>query len=183
VPVPLIIPVAAPVLVPFIIPVAAPVLVPGCVPVLAPLIIPVLGPVLAPCSAPVLVRLIMLVLVPCIVPILVPLIMLALVPSIMPILVPLIMLVLVPWPHTVEGPGDGLPRGPAATAVDAPRAITPAAKAPTIRGRLNAGIFCRRAPYVPISLFGVEERVSGLGPAREHERVQRVCRLSLVVGQ
>ena len=32
-------------------------------------------------------------------------------------------------------------------------------------------------------LFGVEERVSGIGPAREHERVQRVCRLSLVVGQ
>ena len=32
-------------------------------------------------------------------------------------------------------------------------------------------------------LFGVDERVSGIGPAREHESVQRVCRLSLVVGQ
>jgi hypothetical protein len=32
-------------------------------------------------------------------------------------------------------------------------------------------------------LFALEERVSGIGPAREHERVQRVCRLSLVVGQ
>jgi hypothetical protein len=32
-------------------------------------------------------------------------------------------------------------------------------------------------------LFGAEERVSGLGPAREHERVQRLCRLPQVVGQ
>ena len=32
-------------------------------------------------------------------------------------------------------------------------------------------------------LFALEERVSGIGPAREHERVQRVCRLSLIVGQ
>jgi hypothetical protein len=32
-------------------------------------------------------------------------------------------------------------------------------------------------------LFEAEERVSGLGPAREHERVQRLCRLSLAVGQ
>jgi len=139
------------VLVPPIMPVAAPVLVPGGVPILVPLIMSVLGPVLGPCSAPALVPLIMSVLVRCIMPILGPLIMLALVPSIMPILVPLIMLLLVPWPHTVEGPGDGLPRGPAATAVEAPRAITPAAKAPTIKGRLKADIFCRRALRVRVS--------------------------------
>jgi hypothetical protein len=32
-------------------------------------------------------------------------------------------------------------------------------------------------------MFGAGERVSGLGPAREHERVQRLCRLALAVGQ
>ena len=62
------------------------------------------------------------------------------------ILVPLIMLALASWPHIAEGSGDGLPRGPAATAVEAPRAITPAAKAPIIKGRLKVITFRRRAP-------------------------------------
>jgi hypothetical protein len=42
---------------------------------------------------------------------------------------------------------------------------------------------CARLVTGACGLFGVEERASGFGPAREHERVQRVCRLSLVVGQ
>ena len=32
-------------------------------------------------------------------------------------------------------------------------------------------------------LFGDEKRISVIDPACEHERVQRVCRLSLAVGQ
>jgi hypothetical protein len=147
-------------------PVAVPVLGAGGVPVLVLPIILVLVAVLVPGSAPIRVRLIMLVrcsvpvlvplimlVVPCIVPILVPLIMLAVVPSMMPILVPLIMLVLIPWPHAVEGPGEGLPRGLVASAVEAPMAIMPAAKAPASRGRLKAVTFCRRALTVPISLL------------------------------
>ncbi len=74
------------------------------------------------------------------------------------LLVPLIMLVPVPgtilalWPLVVEGAGDGLPRGPTATAVAAPRATTPAANAPTSKGRLMAVLFCPRAPIEPIFL-------------------------------
>jgi hypothetical protein len=94
----------------------------------------------------------MLVLAWGITPMLVPLIMLVLMWGIMPVLGALIMLALVRCPHTVEGPGDGLTRGPAATAVEAPRAITPAARAPTSKGRLSAVIFCPRAPTVSISL-------------------------------
>ena len=109
------------------------------------------------------VRPIMFLLVPLIMFLLVPLIMLApglLVPvrPIMFLLVPLIMLVAVPgivfalWPLDVEGAGDGLPRGPTATAVAAPRATTPAANAPTSKGRLMAVLFCPPAPIEPIFL-------------------------------
>jgi hypothetical protein len=121
-------------------------------PVLVPLIMVVPVPVMAVGGVPALVWLIILVHARGIMPIPVPLIMLPLVPSIMPILVPLIMLVLVCWPHTVEGPGDGLPRGVAATAVEAPRAITPAAKAPTSKGRFQVVNFCPSEPMEPISL-------------------------------
>ena len=113
---------------------------------LVPLIMLVAVPVLVAGGVPVLVPLIMLALVRRIVRILVPLIMLALARCIVAILVPLIMLALARWPHTAEGSGDGLPRGPAATAVEAPRAITPAAKAPIIKGRLKVITFRRRAP-------------------------------------
>ena len=77
---------------------------------------------------------------------------------IMFLLVPFIMLVAVPgivfalWPLVVEGAGDGLPRGPTATAVAAPRATTPAANAPTSRGRLMAVLFSPHAPVEPIFL-------------------------------
>lgn len=47
-----------------------------------------------------------------------------------PILVPLIMLALARWPHTAEGSGDGLPRGPAAAA-------RPSLGAPRVRHRRN----------------------------------------------
>jgi hypothetical protein len=137
-----------------IMPVAVPVLGAGGVLVLPIMVVCVAVPV--PGSTPILARLIMRAwclvpvaeplampaVVPCIVPILVPLIMVAVVPSIMPMLVPLIMLVLMPWPRAVEGPGEGLSRGLAASAVEAPMAIMPAAKAPTSRGRLPAVTFC-----------------------------------------
>jgi len=77
---------------------------------------------------------------------------------IMFLLVPLIMLVPVPgivlalWPLVVEGSGDGLPRGLTATAVAAPRATTPAANAPTSKGRLIAVPCCPHARIEPIFL-------------------------------
>jgi len=77
---------------------------------------------------------------------------------IMFLLVPFIMLVPVPgimfavWPLVVEGSGDGVPRGPTATAVAAPRATTPAANAPTSKGRLMAVTFCPHAPTEAIFL-------------------------------
>jgi len=77
---------------------------------------------------------------------------------IMFLLVPVIMLVPVPgiifavWPLVVEGSGDGLPRGPTATAVAAPRATTPAANAPTSKGRLMPVISCPHAPTAAIFL-------------------------------
>jgi len=135
---------------PLIIPVVVPVL--GAGGVLVPPIMPVVVPVLPIMPVVVPVLPIMLV-VSCIVTILAPFIMLAVVPGIMPILVPLIMLVLMPWPHAVEGPGEGVLRGLAASAVEAPMAIMPAAKAPTSRGRLEAVTFCRSALTVPISLL------------------------------
>jgi hypothetical protein len=129
-------------------------------PVLVPLImvvpVPVVGGVAVrvPLIMALPVRLIMRMLAWGIAPILVQVVIMgAVVPSIMPILVPLIMLVFVPSPHAVEGPEDGLPTGLAATALEAPKAITPAAKAPTSNGRLQAVTFCPSAPSVPISLL------------------------------
>jgi hypothetical protein len=139
----------APVLVPLIMVVPLPMMAAGGVAVLVPLIMVVPLPMMAAGGVAMLVWLIILLQARGILPELVGLIMLSLVPSIMPILVPLIMLVLVPWPHTVEGTADGPPSGVAATAVEAPRAITPAARAPTSKGRLT---FCPGVPLVPISL-------------------------------
>jgi len=173
----------APVLVPFIVLVLVPVLVAGAVAVLVPLIMPVPVPVLVaggvsvpvpvimPVLAPLLVRLVMVVCVRLImvvrafgiVPISVQMVIMgAVVPSMMPMLVPIIMLALVLWLHAVDGWETGLPTGLAATALEAPRAITPAAKAPASSGRLHAVNFCPSAPLVPISLLCLVVMVNSL---------------------
>jgi hypothetical protein len=140
----------APVLVPLIMLVPAPVLVAGIVPVFAR---PVIVPFIMLVHAPVLVAGIVPVPVPVTMPILVALIMARLMPGIMAIFVRLILLTLVPWPCFVQGRGDPLPAGLPAAAVEAPRAITPAATTPTFKGRTKAVNFCPSAPMVPISLL------------------------------
>lgn len=139
------------VLVPLIMPVPVPVPLIMVVPVP----VPVSGvAVLVPLIMAVPVRLIMRMLAWGIAPMRVQVVIMgAVVPSIMPILVPLIMLVFVPSTHAVDEPEDGLATGLAATALEAPKAITPAAKAPTSNGRLQAVTFCPSAPLVPISLL------------------------------
>jgi hypothetical protein len=157
--VPLIMPVPVPVPVPMPVPVSGvAVLVPliMVVPVPVPVPVPVVGglAVLVPLIMAVPVRLIMRMLAWGIAPMRVQVVIMgAVVPSIMPILVPLIMLVFVPSTHAVDEPEDGLATGLAATALEAPKAITPAAKAPTSNGRLQAVTFCPSAPLVPISLL------------------------------
>jgi hypothetical protein len=131
--------------------VAVPVLGAGGALVLALPIMVVCVPIPVPGSPPIRARLIMLAW--CFAPVAEPLVMPAVVPCIVPTLVPLIMLVLMPWPRAVEGAGEGLPKGLAASAVEAPMAIMPAARAPTSRGRLKAVTFCRGPLAVPISLL------------------------------
>lgn len=173
----------APVLVPFIMLVLVPVLVAGAVAVLVPLImrvpVPVLVaggvavpvPVIMPVLAPLLVRLVMVVCVRLImvvrafgiVPICVQMVIMgAVVPSMMPMLVPIIMLALVLRLHAFDGCETGPPTGLAATALEAPRATTPAAKAPASSGRLHAVNFCPSAPLVPISLLCLVVMVNSL---------------------